>query len=487
MTHTSEARDLPRRAPEEVGVPSAALLALVDALDAHDETHSVMVVRRGAVVAEGWWAPYGPDLPHDLYSLSKTFTAIAVGLAREEGLLTFDDPVLSFFGDEAPDEPSPHLAAMRVRHLLTMRTGHHDDASSRTFAGDDLVRAFLSLPVEHEPGSWFVYNTAATYMLSAIVTRLTGQRLLDYLRPRLFEPLGITGATWEQCPRGVDMGGFGLALRTRDIAALGVLLAQDGVVDGVRVLPAGWVAEASADGGPSVPEQDGDGPPEWHQGYGYQLWRCRHGAFRGDGAFGQFCVVVPDQDLVVAMTSGDLDMQGVLDRVWDLLAHLSADALPSDPAAHGALVRRLAGLAHPAPAGSVGDGVGALAGRDLVLERPVGPVHGVRIDVGPDEDTLVVRTADGDVPLRAGHGDWAAQTVTLPSGHGGPPRDLLTLASADRPEAGAYRVTVRAVTTPFRWTATVRVASDGTATLAAEQNVGYGVTSSGEVPLRLQG
>jgi len=487
--------DLPRRTPEEVGVPSAALLALVDALDAHDETHSVMVVRRGAVVAEGWWDPYRPDLPHDLYSLSKTFTAIALGLARHEGLLSFDDPVLSFFGDEAPAEPSAHLAAMRVRDLLTMRTGHHEDASDRTFEHEDFARAFLALPVEHEPGTWFVYNTAATYMLSAILTRLTGQRLVDYLEPRLFAPLGITGATWEQCPRGVDTGGFGLAVRTRDIAALGVLLAQDGVWDGVRLLPEGWVAEATADGAPaaqdagddraSAPAPGDDGPPEWHQGYGYQIWRCRHGAFRGDGAFGQFCVVVPEQDLVVATTSGDHDMQGVLDRVWDLLPQLSPDALAPDPAAHEALTRRLAGLAHPAPAQAVGDGVPAVLGRELVLERALGPVRGLRIDVGADEDTVLVHTPGDDVLLRVGHGTWVEQTTTPPSEHGGPPRELLTLASADRPGPGEYRVTLRAVTTPFRWTATVRVGPDGTATLSAEQNVGYGVTSSGEVPLRV--
>lgn len=468
-------------------MPSAALLAFVDALDAHDETHSVVVARRGAVVAEGWWDPYGPELPHDLYSLSKTFTSVAVGLARAEGLLSFDDPVLSFFADEAPAAPSEHLAAMRVHHLLTMRTGHHEDTSGHAFAAADVARAFLELPVEHPPGSWFVYNTAATYMLSAIVTRVTGQRLLDYLGPRLLEPLGITGATWEQCPRGVDMGGFGLALRTQDVAALGVLLAQDGVVDGVRLLPEGWVAQATADGAPAgVARVVGDGPAEWQQGYGYQLWRCRHGAFRGDGAFGQFCVVVPEHDLVVATTAGDLDMQGVLDRVWDLLPHLAPGTLPVDGRAHDALVARLTGLSHPAPSSDAGDGVPSLVDRDLVLERPVGPVQGLRIEVGADEDTLRVTTPHGVVALRAGHARWVGQTVTLPSVHDGSERDRRVLASVDRPGPGEYRVTLRAVTTPFRWTATVRAAPVGTATLHACQNVGYGTTTA-EVALHPQG
>lgn len=483
MERRSPLTDLPCRAPEEVGVPSAALTALVDALDAHDEIHSLMVLRRGAVVAQGWWDPYRPDLPHDLYSLSKTFTAIALGFARAEGLLSFDDPVVSFFPEAVPAEPSPHLAAMRVSHLLTMRTGHHEDTSGRVFDTEDWVATFLSLPVEHEPGSWFVYNTAATYVLSAIVTRLTGQRLLDYLRPRLLDPLGVEDATWEQCPRGIDTGGFGLALRTRDIAALGLLLVNDGVLGGTQVLPEGWVAEAASAGGPSTGE-GGGGPAEWEQGYGYQVWRCRHGAFRGDGAFGQFCIVVPDQDLVVATTAGDQDMQGVMDRVWELLPHLSDAPLPLDPEAHATLAARLAGLRHAVPAADEGEGVPSLVGRDLGVAEHDGLLTGLRVEPGADVDEVHVRTTLGDVRLRAGHRAWTEQTVLLPTEHGGPPQERLLLASADRPEPGAYRVTVRAVTTPFRWTLTLREGPDGTATVEGEQNVRWGARSSGRLVLR---
>lgn len=474
--------DLPRRVPEEVGVPSSALLTLVDALDAHDETHSLMVLRSGAVVAEGWWDPYRPDLPHDLYSLSKTFTSIALGFARAEGLLTFDDPVLSFFPDEAPTDPSPHLAAMRVRDLLTMRTGHHEDASGRTFTGRDFVRAFLSLPVEHEPGSWFVYNTAATYMLSAILTRLTGQRLVDYLQPRLFAPLGIAAPAWERCPAGIDMGGFGLSLRTVDIAAVGLLLANDGVLDGARVLPEGWVAEASRACGEPQP---GEFPVDWQQGYGYQIWRCRHGGFRGDGAFGQFCVVVPDHDLVVALTSGNADMQGVLDAVWALLGDLATGPLAPDPDAHAALTARLSALRHPAPDATAEAGaLPGLVGRELVLDPPLGPVRGVRVDLGDDEDVLVLHTDSGDLTVRAGHGTWVAQDLLLPNEHGGAPRTHPTLVSADRPAPGEYRVTMRPVTTPFRGTATLHAGPGGDARLVASSNVGFGGPGPHEVVVR---
>ena len=197
--------------------------------------------------------------------------------------------------------------------------------------------------------------------------------------------------------------------------------------------------------------------------------------------------MVPSHDLVVATTAGDLDMQGVLDRVWDLLPRLSDQPLPPDPDAHGALRERLAGLAHPVPAGREGEGVPSLVGRDLVLRRPVGPVRGLRIDGGPDHDVVRVRTTRGEVTLRAGHGRWLAQEAVLPSEHGGPWRALRTLVSVDLPEPGAYRVTVRAVTTPFRWVATVRVTQDGAATLVAEQHPRQGRTSTGEVPLDVTG
>ncbi|MBA3378824.1 MAG: serine hydrolase, partial [Chloroflexia bacterium] len=189
--------ELKRSSPEAEGIASAAVLKFVHAVEEHDHpldaVQGFMLLRHGNVAAEGWWAPYGPDVPHALYSVSKSFTSTAIGLAVAEGLLTVDDPVLSFFPDDVPANPAEHLKAMRVRHLLTMNTGHHEDTTDCVWRGEDdnWSRAFLSLPVQHEPGTWFVYNTAATYMLSAIITKLTGETLLDYLRPRLFDPLGI--------------------------------------------------------------------------------------------------------------------------------------------------------------------------------------------------------------------------------------------------------------------------------------------------------
>ncbi|MBI2302704.1 MAG: serine hydrolase, partial [Armatimonadetes bacterium] len=302
---------LPRATPESQGIPSAAVLAFLDHADAHlDALHSFMLLRHGRVVAEGWWEPYQPADPHMLFSLSKSFTSTAAGFAIAEGLLTADDPVVLFFPEDLPNPVSPNLAAMRVRHLLSMSTGHAEDTLGPVVRSTDgnWVRSFLACPVEHKPGTHFLYNSGATYLVSAIVQSLTGQTVLDWLTPRLLDPLGITGAFWESCPRGINTGGWGLNLKTEDIARFGQLYLHDGLWEGRRILPAGWVAEATRK---HVPNGD-DPESDWCQGYGYQFWRSKCQAYRGDGAFGQFCVVLPEADAVVATTSGIGDMQPVL-------------------------------------------------------------------------------------------------------------------------------------------------------------------------------
>ncbi len=217
----STTHPLRRRTPEAEGISSGAILDFIDALEEHqhplDAVHSFMLLRHGNVVAEGWWAPYRVELPHMLYSLSKSFTSSAIGIAVNEGLLCVDDPVLQFFPDDAPANPSDHLRAMTVKHLLSMNTGHHEDTVAAVWGGsdDNWPRAFLAQPVQHEPGTWFVYNTAATYMLSVIITRLTGETLIDYLRPRLFDPLGIEHPVWDTDPRGLSLGWFGTPYHDR--------------------------------------------------------------------------------------------------------------------------------------------------------------------------------------------------------------------------------------------------------------------------------
>jgi CubicO group peptidase (beta-lactamase class C family) len=407
------AADLPRSAPELQGVSSAAVLRFVDEADKIDHLHSFMLVRHGHVVAEGWWAPYDAKARHELYSLSKSFTSTAVGLAVADGKLSLDDPVLKFFPDDAPAEPSNNLKAMRMRDLLRMATGHQAEPALAA-SKQPWTKAFLAQPVPHKPGTHFLYNTAATYTLSAIVQKATGQTVRDYLGPRLFEPLGIEDPPWGTSPQGITLGGYGLSVRTEDIARFGQLYLQKGAWHGRQLVPAAWVAEATA-----RQTANGSNPKsDWEQGYGYQFWRCRHGAYRGDGAFGQFCVVMPEQDAVVAITSGVRDMQAVLNLVWDhLLPAVKPDPLPADGEGHKRLQARLASLAMPTPRAAASARIPKdVAGKTFTFPANDQKVEAVGLEFGAKGDgvTLVGKFGDGDEHrVACGNGEWKKGRVAF--------------------------------------------------------------------------
>ena len=350
---------LPRSTPEEQGVSSAGLLAFLEAVAKSEyEFHSFMMARHGQVIAEGWWKPHAPDRNHVLHSLSKSFTSTAVGFAVSEGKLSVEDPVISFFSDDLPAEISPNLKALRVKHLLTMSVGQDEDSLPHLTKEKNWVKAFLALPIDFEPGTEFLYNTGASYMLSAIVQHVTGQRIFDYLRPRLFEPLGIQGMTWSTCPRGINAGGFGLSMQTEGLVKFGQFYLQQGRWLRRQILPAAWVQEATTfkiQPPPHLGESLDDlkKRSDWHQGYCYQFWRCRHDAFRGDGKDGQFMIVMPKQHAVVAITAHLGDMQGELNLVWDhLLPAIHPAALPPDQPAQAQLQARLSSLALPPSPGA---------------------------------------------------------------------------------------------------------------------------------------
>ena len=447
---------LPRSTPESQGIPSAAIHAFLDAIE-QDRVglHSLMLVRHGHVVAAGWWAPYAAELPHVLFSLSKSFTSTAVGLAVAEGRLSVNDPVISFFPDSLPPDISANLAAMQVRHLLSMSTGHDVDVTASLWQSPDgdWVSAFLAQPVQHAPGSHFAYNSAATYMLSAIVQKLTGETLLAYLTPRLLAPLGIEGATWESCPRGINVGGWGLSVRTEDIACFGQMVLQGGIWRGEQLVPAAWVKEATA-----WQVSNGDDPhSDWAQGYGYQFWRCRHNAYRGDGAFGQFCLVMPDQDAVLAMTAGEQDMQRMLNLVWKhLLPAMQPAALAEDAGAAAALEHRLASLAIAPVAGDALSPVTAQAsGRRYTFRSNKQAIKALSLTFAADGCDLVIVDRFGEHRIACGYGVWRTGETALDSG-----KMLPVAASGAWTGADTFTVHLLFYTTPFTPRITCRFEGD---------------------------
>ena len=405
-----------RSTPEAQGISSALLTDFLAAAAGQDlELHSLMLVRHGAVVAEGWWHPYGPDTVHLLYSLSKSFTATAIGLAVAEGRLSVDDPVLTFFPDEAPAEPHPYVQQMRVRDLLNMATGHVGDTIERFAGQQDWVRSFLALPPEQEPGTVFAYNQGATLTLADIVHKVTGEGLLEYLRPRLLDPLGITRAHWLKTPTGLEQGFSGLHATTEAVARFGQLYLQRGRWEGRQLLPETWIDEATR--WLTLPSAE-TRPVDWSQGYGYQFWRCRHGAYRGDGAFGQFCVVMPEQNAVLALTGAVEGMQAVLDLVWaHLLPAMQDEPLGEDAAAHGLLRERLEHLHLPPLRGE----------RTVPLENEVlgktyrfsasGSAPELLLTLNREGEgwDLTLQGAGGDHHVACGYGVWGAGETAFPN------------------------------------------------------------------------
>ena len=426
---------LPRSNPEAEGVSSEGILAFLDAISqSKHEFHGFMMVRHGRVVAEGWWSPYGPELNHTLYSMSKSFTSTAVGFAVAEGKLRVDDRVISFFPKELPEQANEFLATLRVRDLLSMSAGHGKDPTMDMVKEQNWVKAFLAWPMTNIPGSTFLYNSGATYLLSAIVQQLTGERIVDYLRPRLFEPLGLEGATWEQCPRGINVGGWGLSVPTEGLAKFGQLCLQKGAWNGRQVLPVKWVEEATTfkiqqprPANPNRPNEQND----WLQGYCYQFWRGTHNSFRGDGAFGQFTIVMPDQDAVIAINSETSNMQGELDLIWQhLLPAMKAQPLAIDRPSQARLQQRLASLSLTRPNGQSSSPLTSRIGnKTFQIEANELGLQSATFAFRKDGCLFTLRDRQNEYPIACSIERWRRGETALP---GTPPR----LVSGGAPKIG---------------------------------------------------
>lgn len=442
---------LPQSAPSVEGVDAEGIVAFLDALlDSGVAAHSLAVARHGRVVARGWWTPYAADRVQLVYSLSKSLTATAIGFLVQEGRLELADPILR----RVPHSGRGFHERWRqvtVRHCLSMTVGHDRDAwdavMERAAAGSgadgaarqDWVDVALRIPPDHEPGTTFTYNQVATYLLSCAVTHLTGERVVDFLRPRLFEPLGMGPVYWHTDPRGRDLGFTGAHVSTDALLAFAQFCLDRGSWQGRSLLDASWFAAATAMGGP--PNRDPAAGPDWHQGYGFSFWGARHG-FRGDGAFGQFAIVLPEQDAVVALTSEHTDMQQVLDALWDHL--LPALGRGGSPRSDSVLRGRLASLGSPALHGSALGPELATFGRRGSEGLPAA-YTAVSVRREGNGHLLELERAGQLLEVRVGDGQWLDSTLEADG------LVLPVVASGGWEQEDVFRAEVLVIETPHRF------------------------------------
>ena len=408
---------LQRSTPEAEGVSSEGINNFIDAVSkSKHELHSFMILRHGKVVSEGWWNPYRNDLKHTLYSTSKSFTASAIGFAVSEGKLTVNDKVISFFPEDLPTVISPNLAELKVKDLLSMSVGHEKEPSNIIATSDNWVKDFLNTPIKYQPGTKFLYNSPATYMLSAIVQKVTGQKVIDYLKPRLFDPLGINGMDWEIDPKGINTGGWGLRLKTEDMAKFGQLFLQKGKWNGKQILPASWVEEASTmkimqDPNANQARKDSS---DWLQGYCYQMWRCRNNGFRADGANGQFIIVLPEKDAVIAITAEAPDMQGEINLIWKYLLPAFQDKkLPANSKLLASLKEKTASLALPIAFKNIHSTLeSSISGKNYGMIAGEKSFQGASVELKNNVCILSLKTDSTTHKIPFGFGRWELSETT---------------------------------------------------------------------------
>ncbi len=450
---------MPTSTPSAEGIDATGIDAFLGGLaDTGIELHSLQIARHGRIVAAGAWAPYDLQRIHLGYSLSKSVTATAVATLVDRGELTLETPVLDVLPVAGLDV-DPHWAGVQVQHCLSMTVGHTEDAwtavmglttgPGATMTG--FLAAALATGPDAEPGTTFCYNQVATYVLSRIVAHVTGRHLLDVLRERVFGPLGIGEVLWHRCPEGFELGFTGCHLRPVDLMALTQLWLERGR-RGEAIVSSGWFDRATRPFLPVAPNDVSD----WEQGYGFSYWKARHG-YRADGAFGQYGIVLPEQDVAIVINSEVEDMQVPLDLLWQHV--LPAIDRPGSAAADEMLAVRLAALAFP-PVADDRSGPDRFAA-DLGPGSELPPGYS-RIIVGRTTSGFdVTFTVDGDdMTVAAGAGSWTDGLLAVGAGV------LPTAASAGWRD-GEFRASIRLVETPHTLELTATPSRDDGAATAS--------------------
>ncbi|MBX3241292.1 MAG: serine hydrolase [Chitinophagaceae bacterium] len=405
-----------RSKPEAQGVPSAAISSFIDAANkSSNEFHSFILAKNGHIIAESWWKPYAPELKHTMYSVSKSFTSTAIGLAVAEGRIKVSDKVVSFFPSELPGDRSALLESLTIKDLITMSAGQSPDPTRSMLQQTNWVNYFLGLPMVDTPGTRFLYNSAATFMLSAIIQKVTGEKLADYLKNRLFDPLEIYHIDWELNPEEINSGGWGLRLKTSDMAKFGQLYLQKGLWNGKQVLPADWVEEATSFKIKNAPDTAvyAKATSDWAQGYCYQFWRSRNNAYRADGAFGQYIIVMPEQNAVMAITSETSNMQDIMNLVWEhLLPALSRHQPGIDKKTQKNLTKAVKNQILKIPAGVPDPTIAsAVSGKNFALKTNAAGLKNIRFNFKEKGATVTIETGEFQDELTLKKGKWEYGTI----------------------------------------------------------------------------
>ncbi len=387
--------------PESLGIPSGAILNFLQRIDAERiGMHGFLLVRRNRIAAEGYWAPWSAERKHRMYSVSKSFVALAVGMMIDEGRLTLDDRVADYFPDKLPEKLHPWLAASTVRDLLTMATAH--SSTSYTRDDPDWVWTFFNRTPSHPPGTIFSYDTAATVVLTATVERLAGLPFLDYMRPAFLNRIGFSPDAWcVRTPEGGSWGGSGVICTLRDMASVALACMNGGLWGDERVLPAAYVRAATA--------KQIDNTIRGNSGYGYQIWREPENGFSFRGMGSQYALCFPDRDFLfacIADTQGAPAGSTIPDVMREeLYTHLSDGPLPEDPHAQTALrekIERLAVL--PIPGKSDAGVASEVSGVWYALEENPMGITRMRLSFLGDRGTWEYSNDQGDNVLHFGIG-----------------------------------------------------------------------------------
>lgn len=422
-----------RSTPEAEGISSKAIQAFLDGVKQEKlELHSLMILRNGKVITEGAWSPYELETKHFMFSLSKSVTSTAVGFAVSEGLLSLDDKVVSFFPEHSDLDMDEKMASMTVRHLLTMTSGYIENISGSliwSHKKTSWVKEFLQLPLTYAPGTHFVYNSGSSHMLSAIVTKVTGLPISDYLKPRLFDKIKIENYTWDKDPEGNNTGGWGIRFSTEDIAKFGQFYLQKGKWEGEQILPVEWIDQATTY---QISTAHLDKAPR-RQGYGFQFWVSHHGVYRANGAFGQTAIMLPHQNTVIAITAGMDQGEDIIGLVWEhLYPAFQSSPLEEDTVAYEQLQENLENLslfsAVPHSSSVIAEKV---SGKKYQMKTNEDGIHTIQFDFSNDECVFTMEDDTGTHTIRCGIGEWIQEPTTMPGAiihHMQQPDDLTATA-----------------------------------------------------------